>query len=248
MPRSIVRLLTLLALPALGYACGGTDDMPADPGADAAARAQQIVIVKGAEQRGRTGMWFEGFLSVQVTDAEGHPLKGVPVQWSVAHGPLEVSQELSTTNRFGRTQITARAQPELGTGVIRAQVQGKPDLSADFEETVTAYQVIMKSDQYSEMTFQSELVVQVGDTIEWLNKDMADTHGGEYAMHTATSISEPPGGVSFDSDKLMFDETFQWVPNTTGRWEYHCDDHPQSEEMYGTIKVVERKKPLRSGS
>jgi len=241
MMRSLVRTFVAFALPALLYACGGETLDPASPSDDGPSEARDIDIIEGYGQYGRTGMYFPEFLRVQVTDAQGEAVPGVTVDWSVVRGPLEVSHQTAQTNRFGVAKVTLRAQPELGDGVVRASVRGEPDLAVEFEETVSAVQVVMKSDQYSEMTFQSELVVEVGDTIEWLNKDMTDTHGMEAAMHTATSMSVPPGGTTFDSGKLRFNETFAWAPNTTGRWEYHCDDHPMGERMYGTIKVVAKK-------
>lgn len=239
MSRSFVRALSVLVLPLVAWACSDHD--PAAPANEQSEQELEIDIVRGYGQYGRTGMYFPEHLVVMVTGEDGQAVEGVPVQWSVVDGPLKVSDETTLTNRFGRAKITAYGETRLGEGSIRARIGSGQEQEALFRETVSAFQVVMKSDQYKEMTFSSELVVEVGDTIEWLNKDMTDTGGTEHYMHSATSIVHPAGGESFDSPMLKFDETFRWVPHTTGRWEYECKDHPQAESMYGTIKVVERK-------
>lgn len=234
MSRALVRTLSLLALPLTAYACGEA----ADPAAPSPSEATRIQIVEGEGQYGRTGMYFPDHLVVLVTDADGQPVPDARVEWSVVDGPLKVSSESTVTNRYGRTKITAGGGRTLGSGMIRARLATAPDVETFFHEKVSAYQVIMKSDQYKEMTFSSSLTVEVGDTIEWRNKDMTDTGGTEHYMHSATSVSWPEDGESFDSPMLKFDETYRWVPRTTGTWTYECDDHPQAESMYGTIEVV----------
>lgn len=237
MIRTPVRILSLLTLPALAWACGGAEGGPAGPD-DAAGDAHEIQIVAGSGQHGRTGMYFPDDLSVQVSDPDGEPVTDATVDWTVLEGPLELSRETSVTNAFGRTKITLRADTELGSGTVRASVRGAPGVETFFHQEVSAYQVIMKSDQYRVRSSAPEFTIQVGDTVEWLNKDMTDVGGTEHYMHSATSVHEPPGGTSFDSPMLGFDDTFRWAPETTGRWEYTCKDHPQNEVMHGTITVV----------
>lgn len=65
----------------------------------------------------------------------------------------------------------------------------------------------------------SELTVQKGETVKWINKDSV--------QHTAT-------GASFDSGLLGKDKTFEHTFNEAGTFDYICTPHPY---MKGKIIV-----------
>jgi amicyanin len=67
------------------------------------------------------------------------------------------------------------------------------------------------------------LTVKVGTNVTWTNQDSMS--------HTVTSDS----GL-FESDSLSNGQTFVYMFNTTGTYDYHCSIHPS---MTGKIVVVE---------
>lgn len=72
-----------------------------------------------------------------------------------------------------------------------------------------------------------DVALSLGDTVEWVN---VDDRG-----HTASSVDEPAGGAAFDSGLLQPGDTYRFVPDGTGVWEYRCDEH--SDEPHGTLTV-----------
>jgi plastocyanin len=73
-----------------------------------------------------------------------------------------------------------------------------------------------------DFTYQpARIVVAPGDTIIWLNTDLVP--------HTATADDN-----AWDSKTLAAGATWRFVPDTLGRYRYHCVFHPNME---GTIEV-----------
>ncbi|MFQ5497067.1 MAG: plastocyanin/azurin family copper-binding protein [Nitrosopumilus sp.] len=73
----------------------------------------------------------------------------------------------------------------------------------------------------------AEIVINAGDTVEWVNVDTA--------AHTVTSGSpaDGPSGV-FDSSLVMADATYAFTFEDTGMYDYFCMVHPW---MVGTVTV-----------
>lgn len=67
----------------------------------------------------------------------------------------------------------------------------------------------------------AELIVSVGDTIEWRN--------GDQLVHTTASDSS-----AWSSPELPAGERFVWVASSPGRFPYHCGAHPV---MRGVVVV-----------
>lgn len=61
---------------------------------------------------------------------------------------------------------------------------------------------------------QPQLTINVGDSVEWTNKDSAS--------HTVTSDS----GNELNSNYLSRDQMYSHTFNQTGIFEYHCKPHP----------------------
>ena len=68
----------------------------------------------------------------------------------------------------------------------------------------------------------SELSVDVGDTIVWVNRDGF--------THTSTADS-----AAWSSPELSVGERFRYVAKAPGRYRYHCAAHPV---MTGVVTVV----------
>lgn len=62
------------------------------------------------------------------------------------------------------------------------------------------------------------ITVDVGQTIEWVNRDDV--------QHTATSDSVPQGASSFDSGFLNNQASYSYTVGQAGRYVYHCRVHP----------------------
>lgn len=67
------------------------------------------------------------------------------------------------------------------------------------------------------------LTVNVGDTVEFKNSDIVP--------HTATSTATPP---VFDSGRIGVGESWKYVANKEGVYDYECSFHPK---MQGKIIV-----------
>jgi plastocyanin len=84
------------------------------------------------------------------------------------------------------------------------------------------------------------LLIQPGQTVRWINKDKSNSH-------TATAYAPanddhprriPEGAKPFDSDYLLFDETFEVTLTKPGVYDYYCIPHELSG-MVGRIVVAE---------
>ena len=79
----------------------------------------------------------------------------------------------------------------------------------------------------------SSLVVELGDTIQWLPLDNPSM------VHTVTSSNIPAGAVEFDVIwQAPADTFFQYIPAVIGLYEYVCTPHIQYD-MIGSFNVVE---------
>jgi plastocyanin len=96
--------------------------------------------------------------------------------------------------------------------------------------------VEIRGDRFVGPDGSSAIVVQLGQSIQFVNRDDSD--------HTATSTATPAGGASFDTGGLDTGETATITPNTVGTWRYRCDFHP---EMTGTITVTDGSTPPPGG-
>ncbi len=83
------------------------------------------------------------------------------------------------------------------------------------------------------VTFQSDITIQLGDTVQWLPLDIPSM------VHTITSTSIPAGAASFDQIwQAPADTFFQYVPQMIGLYQYECTPHAVSFGMVGSITVI----------
>lgn len=78
-------------------------------------------------------------------------------------------------------------------------------------------QIIIENGTYS----PTNLIVKVGSTVDWTNKDIED--------HTVTADDN-----SFDTGLIKSNQSGSLTFDTPGTYSYHCTTHP---EMQGTIIV-----------
>lgn len=81
------------------------------------------------------------------------------------------------------------------------------------------HEIRMRSNSFAPRT----LVVSVGDTVVWTNRDIV--------RHNAVRDS------LFDSGELRSGDRYSWVPSDTGEIAYRCTIHSR---MRGTIRVLSK--------
>ena len=93
---------------------------------------------------------------------------------------------------------------------------GRPDVAADVPKPVT-HTVTIEGTGFQ----PAMLTVKAGDSVVWVNKDPFP--------HTATS-----GTGGFDSDAILPDKSWTYIPMTKGEFAYICAFHPT---MTATLQV-----------
>ncbi|MFD9328901.1 plastocyanin/azurin family copper-binding protein [Streptomyces sp. NPDC060065] len=108
-------------------------------------------------------------------------------------------------------QATGAAQAP----VAAAEAQPAAAAAADYQVDIMGY----------EFGDGKQLVVEVGQTVQWTNHDSAP--------HTVTTTKAP---VAFDSGNLEQGESWSYTFTKVGTYEYYCAVHP---DMVSSVKVVE---------
>ncbi|HEV7241778.1 MAG TPA: autotransporter domain-containing protein [Thermoanaerobaculia bacterium] len=116
--------LTLTVTPTGGTAATATGTITNDD----TQPASQVTIVSGNNQQGRLGHALAQPLVVQVLGANGAPVAGVVVQWSVTSGDALLDPATSTTGVDGRasTNVTLRS---VGPIEVRATAANLPPVT-----------------------------------------------------------------------------------------------------------------------
>ncbi len=101
-----------------------------------AASANGLAGVSGDGQTGVAGTTLAAPLVVQVTDAFGNPIEGVPITWTPDGG--SVSATSTTTDGEGLTSVTRTLGPTAGAQTTLASSEGLAGSPVTFNHTVTA--------------------------------------------------------------------------------------------------------------
>ncbi|MFO7588186.1 MAG: Ig-like domain-containing protein [Gemmatimonadota bacterium] len=215
-PRTARVLVATGAVFALA-ACG--DDDPAAPngGGNGGSEPAAVAVVSGDAQAGKTLEALADPLVVLVTDADGDPVAGATVGWTVATGGGTLSDASTTTDAQGRASVTFTPGATLGTSTIAAGVSGVAT-PAEFTIETTVMLIRMQNTAFVAPGGGDAVTVPVGTTVEWVNLDAV--------QHTATSTDAPAGGASFDSGLMGAGARFQFTPQVAGTWTYLCEVHP----------------------
>ena len=99
--------------------------------------ANELEVLSGDNQSGPAGSTLPQPLMVQVTDAFGNPIAGVPINWS-AEGGGSVSQPSSITDGEGKAGVQRTLGPTAGPQATLAISEGLAGSPLTFAHTATA--------------------------------------------------------------------------------------------------------------
>ncbi|MFL5403515.1 MAG: Ig-like domain-containing protein, partial [Gemmatimonadales bacterium] len=167
--------------------------------------ANSIAAVAGEDQTGRAGTPLGNRLVVQVTDAFGNPIAGVPISWS-AQGGGSVSADLVNTDEQGRASVERILGPTAGPQTATASSEGLVGSPVTFGHTALAgnasrLAIISGDDQTGQAGSElpAELVVRLidaegngvaGAAVAWV----ASVGGG--GVTPASSVTDGDGRAS----------------------------------------------------
>ena len=128
----------------------------------------KITVVTGNTQSGRPGQALPGVFAVQVTDAAGNPLSGVPVAFQVVTpGTITLSNVSTTTDQNGRATANGTLGNTAGTYQLKVTA-GTVSTTFSFTVTIPAagIQAVSGTNQVAliNTTFGAPLIVKVVDT------------------------------------------------------------------------------------
>ena len=134
-----------------------------------AASANGLTAVAGDDQTGPAGTELPDPLVVEVTDAFGNPIEGVPIAWSVEGGG-GVSEAATTTGADGRTSVVRTLGTTAGQQATLASSEGLAGSPVVFDHIATAGSalgvlIVAGNNQIAPpgTTLPQDLVVQVVD-------------------------------------------------------------------------------------
>ncbi|MEU9174477.1 plastocyanin/azurin family copper-binding protein [Streptomyces sp. NPDC048420] len=107
---------------------------------------------------------------------------------------------------------------QQAAGAAQAPAANAADMKAD---AAPDYQVDIMGYKFGD---GKQLVVEVGQTVQWTNHDSAP--------HTVTTTKAP---VAFDSGTLKQGDSWSYTFTKVGTYEYYCAVHP---DMVSSVKVV----------
>ena len=161
-----------------------------------------VNIVGGNQQAGNPGETLPTPLTVQVTDANGAVLTGVPLTWSVTTGSGALSNVSSSTNSQGQGTATLTFGSTVGPVEVKVTAG---TISATFNLTinapVTSIKVVSGGNQSAAQSapFASPLVFQVvnsaGNGVPGILVNFAVT-SGTATLSSATGTTDQSGNVS----------------------------------------------------
>ncbi len=99
--------------------------------------AANVEPISGSGQSGEAGTPLLDSLRIRVTDASGHNVPGVPVNWLVVTGGGSISPNSSTTNGSGIASAEFTLGPAEGEQVAQAEVAGLNGSPVSFSATAT---------------------------------------------------------------------------------------------------------------
>jgi adhesin/invasin len=195
-----------------------------------AASANGLAGVSGDGQTGPAGTQLPEPLVVEVTDAFGNPVEGVPITWTPDVG--SVSETATTTDGSGRTSVTRTLGPTAGTQTTTAssgELAGSPVV---FSHTVTAGSasgvlIVAGNEQRAPpgTTLPEDLVVQVvdqdgnavvGAAVTWV----VTAGGGTLSPTTGTTDADGRAATTWTLGASVGTNTAQAIVSGVGQAEF----------------------------
>ncbi len=115
--------------------CGGESDTPVDPGNPGPRTPAAVSLATGDQQQAAAGTAVAVPPSVTVRDAQGQPVAGVTVQFTVAAGGGQVAGATPVTNASGTASVTSWVLGPNGEQRLSAQVGSLPAVT--FQASIT---------------------------------------------------------------------------------------------------------------
>ena len=156
-----------------------------------------VLKISGDNQKGVTGAALEAPFVVEVEDANGSALVGVPVVFTVTAGGGTLNTTRTTTNANGRAQSTLKLGPHPGTNTVTVSaqgIQGQQMFSAEGTRIPKTLEIISGNDQEGlpGSTLENPFVVEVRDQTDKLVSGVQVTFsmssgGGTLSATSATT-------------------------------------------------------------
>jgi plastocyanin len=159
------------------------------------------------------------------------PAAGLEIDWSITRGVATLSAAASVTDDDGEASVTVTSGPLLGDLEVAAAVAGGMD-TVRFELRTTVYLIDILINRFEVPLGGDSLEVVVGDTVEWVNRDVL--------RHAVLATSVPPGGFEFFSPELDNSQRYRFVPKVEGVFDYEDPLSDQPTLPTGRISVVGR--------
>jgi plastocyanin len=210
-------------------ACGGSDG-----GGNGPAGVPAAVNKDGGEfQLALVNQGFDFPVAVKVVDANGDPVNGITVTWTVQSGPVNVAAATTVTAGVGVAVMLIDGGATAGTGVVRATIAEVAG-NTDFTLTVSDADRLV---QVANNTFLSHANLTVNPAVDtitagqkvvwaWLAGNHSVESTGSPSFASSTTLNTPANAV-----KPSFTLTFP----TAGTYQYDCAVHGSA--MTGRIVV-----------
>lgn len=205
---------------------------------DATDAGATVAVVSGSDRdvfAGEVARNEREALVVRLTDGEGNRVPGVAVGWDVADGRGELvpppgCSESASHAVITRTQWDNDARGEAaiefsprwpGVSTVTASVPGLPGATIAFtlQADALAIGLVESHDPWTGEDFAQFLGVDQLSSVSWTIGGPVEFWNRLPAAHIV-SISTPRGGAPFDSGPLSEGQSFRFVPDAPGIWEF----------------------------
>jgi plastocyanin len=222
--------LYIASLVLISVGCEDNEPIFGVGGGTSPADAEVIEIVGGDAQHGRTLEVLPRPLAVKTTDARGTSVSGVTVLWELVSGLGTLSAVETPSDARGRAEVLFTPGPVLGDARVRATIAGEGGPSVEFTLSTSVFLVSIVFDGFRGPLGGDSLQVVIGDTIEWVNRDVV--------KHAVVATVVPDSGFGFQSLDLANSERFRFVPKAAGLYEYVDPLNQSAQPPTGKIAVA----------
>ncbi|MFM9875763.1 MAG: plastocyanin/azurin family copper-binding protein [Nitrosarchaeum sp.] len=155
--------------------------------------------------------------------------ESIPVPEGVSEVVSEVTSEVTSemvpevTSEMV-SEVTSEMVPEVTSEVI-------PEVAPEIIASIVKVSIPQNAsspgcETTNECYLPYQIQINVGDTLVWINNDVA--------AHTVTSGNPSEANGIFNSEMLMPNKTFEYTFTNSGEYDYYCMVHPW---MIGKVSV-----------
>ena len=149
-----------------------------------------LAVTGGNGQTGFVTAELDTSLTVSITDANGLPIIGTPVAWTVTSGGGTLTRDTVTTDTFGESTVTWTLGNAVGPQTVTANAAGLPAISGSFSATAVmpTYAIDTGNNQTAaaEDTVADDPTIIVtdanGDPVPNVRVDFAIASGGGFLL------------------------------------------------------------------